>query len=174
MPFRIRTLSPLCLQWAWTHFQELRFRRQMDRRHENQGIRKWPVKHCLYTRISSRYRLRLPLCHLSRSLTVPSARAACLHSMLCARFSRTRSFTLRSSTDRPLPVLTPVAATVSQTTKSHHACSAERADQVTYSGDPVRAGACNYSKRRHIVSPSCGGSTPPHAQNLERAAAGAF
>src|SRR6267154_2959038 len=86
--------------------------------------------------------------------------------MLCARSSRTRSFTLRSSAERPLPVLTPVAATVSETTKSHHACSAERADQVTYSGDQARVGACNYSKRSHNASPCCGDSLPPNAQNL--------
>ena len=57
----------------------------------------------------------------------------CLQSMLGARFPRTRSSTLRSSADRALPLLTPVAATVPETSKSHHACSAERADQVTYS-----------------------------------------
>jgi hypothetical protein len=73
--------------------------------------------------------------------------------MLCARSSRTRSPTLRSSAHRPLPVLTPVAATVSETTKSHHACSAERTDQVSYSGDQARVGVCNHSKRSHNVSP---------------------
>src|SRR5258708_6472209 len=92
----------------------------------------------------------------------------CLQSMLCARFPRTRSFTLRSSADRPLPVLTPVAATVSETTKSHHASSTERTDQVTYSGDQARVGVCDYGKRSHNVSPCCGGSSPPNAQNLKR------
>src|SRR5712671_3346373 len=86
--------------------------------------------------------------------------------MLCARFPRARSFTLRSSADRPLPVLTPVAATVSETTKFQHACSAEWADQITYSGDQARVGVSNYSKRSHNVSPYCGGSLPPNAQNL--------
>src|SRR5258706_14302990 len=38
--------------------------------------------------------------------------------MLCARSSRTRSPALRSSADRSLPLLTPVAATVSETSKS--------------------------------------------------------
>ena len=70
----------------------------------------------------------------------------CLQSMLFARFPRTRSFTLRSSADRPLPLLTPIAATVSETSKSHHACSAERTDQVTDSGDQARVAVCNYGK----------------------------
>ena len=93
----------------------------------------------------------LPLCSLSAWSPL------CLQSMLCARFPM-RSFTLRSSADRPLPVLTPVGATVSETTKSHHACSAERADQVTYSGDQARVAVCNLGKRSHNVSPCCGGS----------------
>jgi hypothetical protein len=86
----------------------------------------------------------------------PIGRAAGLHSMLCARSSRTRAPTLRSSAHRPLPVLTPVAATVSETTKSHHACSAERADQVTYGGDQARVAVCKYGKRSHKVSPCWG------------------
>src|SRR5579864_8679086 len=73
--------------------------------------------------------------------------------MLCARFPRTRSSTLRSSADRALPLLTPVAAAVSETSKSHHACSVERADQVTYGGDQARVAVCNYGKRSHNVSP---------------------
>ena len=77
----------------------------------------------------------------------------CLHSMLCARFPRTQSFTLRSSAHRPLPLLTPVAATVSETSKPHHACSAERTDQVTYGGDQAHVGVSNHGKRSHNVSP---------------------
>jgi len=90
----------------------------------------------------------------------------CLHSMLCARFPRTRSFTLRSSPRCPLPFRTPVAATVTETAKPHHACSAERTDQVAYSGDQAHVGVSNYGKRSHNVSPCCGGSSPPNAQNL--------
>lgn len=104
-----------------------------------------------------------------------------LHSMLCARFPRMRSFTLRSSAHRPLPLLTPVAATVTETSKPHHACSTERADQVTYSRDQARVRVSNFGKRSHNVSPGCGSSHRPNAQRtlgggrrrvLERAPAG--
>jgi hypothetical protein len=97
----------------------------------------------------------------------------CLHSMLCARYPRKWSFTLRSSAHRPLPLLTPIAATVTETSKPHHACSAERTDQVTYSRDQAHVAVSNYGKRSHDVSPFCGGSSPPYAQNLKRGAAGA-
>jgi len=80
-----------------------------------------------------------------------------LQSMFCTRSPRTRYSTLRSSTDRALPLLTPVTATVSETSKFHHACSAERTDQVTYSGDQARVAVCNYDKRSHKVPPYCGG-----------------
>src|SRR5713226_8717314 len=73
--------------------------------------------------------------------------------MLCARFPRTRSFTLFSRAPCPLPLLTPVAATVTETSKPHHACSAERTDQVTYSRDQAHVGVSNYGKRSHNVSP---------------------
>ena len=72
--------------------------------------------------------------------------------MLCARSSRTRSPSRRSSADRQFPLLTPVAAAVSETTKSHHACSAERTDQVTYGGDQARV-VVSYCKRTHNVPP---------------------
>src|SRR5258708_33496112 len=72
--------------------------------------------------------------------------------MLCARFPRTRSSTLRSSADRALPLLTPVAATVAETSEPHHACSAEWTDQVTYSGDQAHVGASNHGKRSHNFS----------------------
>src|ERR1700686_3701304 len=73
--------------------------------------------------------------------------------MPCARFPRTRPFTLRSSAHCPLPLLTPVAATVTETSKPHHACSAERTDQVTYSRDQAHVGVSNYGKRSHNFSP---------------------
>src|SRR5258708_27955538 len=73
--------------------------------------------------------------------------------MLCARFPGTRSSTLRSSAHRPFPVLTPVAATATETSQPHHACSAERTDQVTYSRDQAHVGVSNYGKRSHNVSP---------------------
>ena len=113
----------------------------------------------------------VPLISLVESLVGAST---CLHSMLCARSSRTRPPTLRSSAHRPFPLLTPVAATATETSKPHHACSAKRADQVTYRGDQDRVGVCNFSKRSHNVSPCCGGSSPPNAQNLKHEAAGAF
>src|SRR5260370_18737885 len=75
--------------------------------------------------------------------------------MLCARFPRTRSSTLRSSADRALPLLTPVAATVAETSEPHHACSAEWPDQVTYSGDQAHVGASNHVKRSHNFSLLC-------------------
>src|SRR5260370_17562579 len=89
--------------------------------------------------------------------------------MLCARFPRTRSSTLRSSADRALPLLTPVAATVAETSEPHHACSAEWTDQVTYSGDQAHVGASNHGKRRHnfsllwrVFSPPPPHHPPPH------------
>src|SRR5882672_10280209 len=94
--------------------------------------------------------------------------------MLLARFPRTQSFTLRSSAHRPFPVLTPVAATATETSKPHHAGSAERTDQVTYSGDQAHVDVSNCGKRSHNLSPCCGGSSPPNAQNPRRGAAGAF
>jgi len=98
----------------------------------------------------------------------------CLHSMLCARFPRKRSFTLRSSAHCPLPLVTPVAATATETSKPHHACSAERTDQVTYIGDQAHVDVSSYRKRSHNVPPCCGGFSPPNAQNLKRGAGGAF
>jgi hypothetical protein len=77
----------------------------------------------------------------------------CLYSILCARFTRALSFTPRSSAHCPLPLLTPVAATVTETSKPDHPCSAERTDQVTYSGDQTHVGVSNYGKRSHNVSP---------------------
>ena len=97
-----------------------------------------------------------------------------LQSMFCARSSRTRRSSVGSTADRPLPFLTPVAATLTETSKSHHACSAERTDQVTYRGDETRFGVCSYGKRSHKVSPCCVRPPSPNAQNLERGAAGAF
>jgi hypothetical protein len=104
-------------------------------------------------RTSGQYSQCLLLWPSSRSLKVPFARAAGLHSMLCARSSRTLSSTLRSDADCPLPLLPPVVATVSETTKCHHARPAERADEVTYGGDEARGAVCNYCKRSHNVSP---------------------
>jgi hypothetical protein len=53
--------------------------------------------------------------------------------------------------DRSVPLLTPIAATVSKTPKSQHACSAERTDEVTYRGDQTRLGVRNYGNRSHMV-----------------------
>src|SRR5258708_29685354 len=86
--------------------------------------------------------------------------------MLCARFPRTRSSTLRSSADRALPLLTPVAATVAETSEPHHACSAEWTDQVTYSGDQAHVGASNHGKRRHNFSLLWRSFSPPSPKPL--------
>jgi hypothetical protein len=98
----------------------------------------------------------------------PVGASACLDSMLCARSSRTTSPTLRFSGHRPLPLLMPIAATVSEASKFHHACSAEGTDKVTYGGDQARTAVCNYGKRSHKVSPCCGDSSPPNAVNPKR------
>jgi len=74
----------------------------------------------------------------------------------------------------PLPLLTPVAATVTETSKPHHACSPERTDQVPYSGDRAHTDVYKCGKRSHNISPYCGGSSPPNAQNPKRGAAGRF
>jgi len=93
--------------------------------------------------------------------------------MLCAGFPRTQSFTLRSSADRPLPLLMPVAATVSETTKSHHACSAERADQITYSEDQARVGIVTTASEA-IISLPVVAVLHRRMHNLKRGAVGAF
>jgi hypothetical protein len=119
--------------------------------------------------------IRGPRCLSSLSLKVALVRAALpLQSMLCGGFSTRRYSTLRSRANDPLPLPTPIAATVSETTKSHHACSAERTDQVTYSGDQGHVGVSNHGKRSHNGSPFCGGTSPPNAQNLKRGDAAAF
>jgi len=115
----------------------------------------------------------LPLISFIESPVGPSRFV--LQSMLCARFPTTRSFTLRSSAHRPFPVLTPVAATATETSKPHHACSAKRADQVTYSRDQAHVGVSNHGKRSHNVSPFFAAVFHRrNAQNLRRGAAGAY
>jgi hypothetical protein len=75
----------------------------------------------------------------------------------------------------PLPLLTPVAATVSETSKSHHACSAE-ADRTRLRIAEIKLELLFViTASEAIMSPlSCGGSSPPNAQHLKRGAAGAF
>jgi hypothetical protein len=58
-----------------------------------------------------------------------------LYPTFCARSLGTKRFALRSNGECALPLLTPVSATGSKTPKSHHACAAERADEITYSGN---------------------------------------
>jgi hypothetical protein len=58
-----------------------------------------------------------------------------LYPTSCARSLRTKRFALRSNGECALPLPAPVGAAGSKTPKSHHACAAERADEITYSGN---------------------------------------
>ena len=42
---------------------------------------------------------------------------------------------------------------MTETSELHHACSAERTDQVTYRRDQAHVGVSNYGQRSHIVFP---------------------